>query len=44
MKFLYQLTEQTGLTLGVHRSQRRQSFEHESLCNTNVPVDATYRF
>ena len=44
MMFLYQLTEQTRLTLGVQRSQRRQSFEEEIVHNTNVSVGANYRF
>ncbi|HSA61625.1 MAG TPA: hypothetical protein VLE03_05250 [Nitrospiraceae bacterium] len=42
--FLYRLTEQTGLTVGFQRSNRRQSFESESVYNTNVSVGATYRF
>jgi hypothetical protein len=44
MAFLYRLTEQAGLRLGFQRSQRRQSFEHEIVHNTNVSVGATYRF
>ena len=44
MALLYRLTEQAGLRLGFQRSQRRQSFEHEIVHNTNVSVGATYRF
>lgn len=44
MTFRYRLTEQMGLTLGFQRSQRRQSFEHEIVHNTNVSVGANYRF
>jgi len=44
MLFLYRLTEQTRLTFGFQRSQRRQSFEHEIVHNTNVSVGASYRF
>jgi len=42
--FLYRLTEQTRLTIGFQRSQRRQSFEEEIVHNTNVSVGANYRF
>lgn len=44
MMFFYRLTDQARLTFGFQRSQRRQSFEHESVFNTNVSVGATYRF
>ena len=44
MMFFYRLTDQARLTCGFQRSQRRQSFEHESVFNTNVSVGATYRF
>jgi len=44
MAFLYRLTEQAGLRLGFQRSQRRQSFEHEIVHNTNVFVGGNYRF
>jgi diadenosine tetraphosphatase ApaH/serine/threonine PP2A family protein phosphatase len=44
MAFLYRLTEQAGLRLGFQRSQRRQSFEHEIVHNTNVSVGGIYRF
>ncbi|HKQ34306.1 MAG TPA: hypothetical protein VJT11_03280 [Nitrospiraceae bacterium] len=44
MMFLYRLTEQTQLTCGFQRSQRRQSFEHEVVHNMNVSVGALYRF
>jgi hypothetical protein len=44
MMFFYRLTDQARLTCGFQRSQRRQSFEHESVFNTNVSVGAAYRF
>ncbi|MGA6826365.1 hypothetical protein ACO9S2_02005 [Nitrospira sp. NS4] len=44
MMFFYRLTDQARLTCAFQRSQRRQSFEQESVFNTNVSVGASYRF
>jgi len=44
MLFKYRLTEQLGLTAAFQRGHRSQSFEHETVYNTNVSVGATYRF
>jgi hypothetical protein len=44
MLFKYRLTEQLGLTASFQRGHRSQSFEHETVYNTNVSVGATYRF
>lgn len=44
MLFQYRLTDQAQLTCGFQRSQRRQSFEHEGVFNTNVSMGASYRF
>jgi hypothetical protein len=40
----YRMTEQFALLAGFQRSQRRQSFEHEIVHNTNVSVGASYTF
>lgn len=42
--FRYLLTEQLGAKAGFQRSQRRQSFEHEIVHNTNVSVGMFYQF
>lgn len=44
MTFLYRLTEQLGVTCGFQRAERKQSFEHDIVSNTNVSVGASYRF
>jgi hypothetical protein len=44
MAFLYRLTDQARLRLGFQRSHRRQSFEQETVHNTNVSVGVNYRF
>jgi len=44
MLLKYRLTEQLGLTAAFQRGHRSQSFEHETVYNTNVSVGATYRF
>jgi hypothetical protein len=42
--FWYRLTDQYGLTAMFQRSNRRQSFEHEHVFNTNLSVGVTYQF